>query len=605
MLVAYALKSTVILATAWLLTAILRRHSAAARHMVWTGGMASVVVLPLLSLSLPAWYPPLEPTGLVFQATGRTAPEVFSKPAVATSVPVAAAQIELPLTGIWAAGTALMLLSIVVSYIGMARRRKTAVPFDGLSSSARLLRAGAGSMPMAFGVFNPVVFLPEDAAEWSAECLSLVLQHELAHVRRADVLTQLIARVALAMHWWNPLAWKAWHDFVKERERAADDLVITAGARGSDYAGHLLEIARMMLRLPAPASTAVAMARPHQFEDRLAAILDSEIRRTAPARSWVFGALLFAVPLAAFQAVQPEVETLIRAATSQGNRVILEDAADAALAGRNFDAAKKLLDASLALSKNPVDQGLSLYRLGVLESRRDHKQEAASYFTRALEVLGSRPQAARVLIKLGVAAINEKEFSHAFGLFEKTMAIDPSSSGQALFWMGVVRRSENNPAQAELHFRDAFAREDPKWSDAAVIGQVYGQFLLAQGRNQEAADINARVAMIRTETRLTIKPTAPNVLKVGGGVTSPKLLEKVEPVYSEEARAAKLTGATILSVEVHPDGRAHNMRVVRPLGLGLDDRAIEAVSNWRFQPATQNGQPVTVIANIEVNWRLL
>lgn len=610
MLVTYAVKSTLILATAWLLAAILRRHSAAARHMVWTGAMASVVVLPLLSLSLPAWYPPLEPTGLVFRASGGIAPEMLSKPsAIAAGAPTAVtAQVrnwQLPVTAIWAAGTALMLLSIVVSYIGMARRRSAAAPFSGLSSSVSVLRADVGSMPMAFGVLHPVVFLPEDAADWSAERVSMVLQHELAHVRRRDVLTQLMARVALAMNWWNPLAWKAWSDFVKERERATDDLVLATGARGSDYAGHLLEIARMMLRLPGPASAAVAMARPHQFEERLASILDSEIRRNAPARAWVFGALLLAVPLAAFQAVQPDVDAVIRAATSQGNRVILEDAADAALTTRDFDAAKKLLDASLALSKNPVDQGLVLYRLGVLEARRDHKEEAASYYAKAVEVLGSRPQAARVLIKLGVAAINDKDYSRAVGFFEKTMSVDPTAAPQALFWIGVVRRSENNAAQAELHFRDAFARQDPKSQDAATIGQVYAQFLSSQGRNAEATEINARIAAMRRDTPVVAKPRAANVLKVGGGVTSPKLLEKGEPVYSEEARAARLSGTTVLSVEVHPDGRAHNMQVVRPLGLGLDDRAIEAVSQWRFQPATQNGQPVTVIATIEVNWRLL
>ena len=285
--------------------------------------------------------------------------------------------------------------------------------------------------------------------------------------------------------------------------------------------------------------------------------------------------------------------------------MLLEDAADTSMTARDFDAAKRLLDASLALSKNPVDQGLALYRLGVLESRRDHKPEATSYFAKALEVLGNRPQAARVLIKLGVAAINERRYAEAFGRFEKAMSVEPAAAAQALFWMGVVRRSENDATQAELHFRDALARQEPTSPDAATFGQVYAQFLFSQGRNQEASVVNARVAMTRRETGLRVKPPAASVLKVGGGVSSPKIVQRVEPVYSEEASAAKLTGTTVLSVEVHPDGRAHNMQVLRPLGLGLDDRAIEAVSNWRFQPATLNGHPVTVIATIEVNWRLL
>ena len=59
-------------------------------------------------------------------------------------------------------------------------------------------------------------------------------------------MTHLLARTALALHWWNPLAWTAWREFLKERERATDDLVLGAGTVASDYAGHLLEIARTM-----------------------------------------------------------------------------------------------------------------------------------------------------------------------------------------------------------------------------------------------------------------------------------------------------------------------------------------------------------------------
>ena len=61
----------------------------------------------------------------------------------------------------------------------------------------------------------------------------------------------------------------------------------------------------------------------------------------------------------------------------------------------------------------------------------------------------------------------------------------------------------------------------------------------------------------------------------------------------------------LLSVEVDPSGRATNIRVVRSLGLGLDEKAVEAVKKWKFKPGMRNGQPVTVVATIEVNFRLL
>lgn len=95
------------------------------------------------------------------------------------------------------------------------------------------------------------------------------------------------------------------------------------------------------------------------------------------------------------------------------------------------------------------------------------------------------------------------------------------------------------------------------------------------------------------------------VFRVGGGVTSPQLLFKVEPEYSEEARKAKYQGTVVLYVEVDPSGKAKNLRVVRSLGLGLDEKAIEAVNKWKFRPGYKDGHPVTVAATIEVNFRLL
>ena len=95
------------------------------------------------------------------------------------------------------------------------------------------------------------------------------------------------------------------------------------------------------------------------------------------------------------------------------------------------------------------------------------------------------------------------------------------------------------------------------------------------------------------------------VFRVGGGVSAPRLVRKVEPEYSEEARKAKYQGVVQLAVEVWPDGRAHNVRVVRSLGLGLDEKAIEAVQAWEFVPGKKDGKPVKVAATIEVNFRLL
>ena len=92
--------------------------------------------------------------------------------------------------------------------------------------------------------------------------------------------------------------------------------------------------------------------------------------------------------------------------------------------------------------------------------------------------------------------------------------------------------------------------------------------------------------------------------RVGNGVSAPRALETPDPEYSEEARKAKYQGTVVLWLIVGPDGKPRDIRVSRPLGMGLDQKAIEAVNRWRFEPAMKDGRPVAVQINVEVNFRL-
>jgi len=94
------------------------------------------------------------------------------------------------------------------------------------------------------------------------------------------------------------------------------------------------------------------------------------------------------------------------------------------------------------------------------------------------------------------------------------------------------------------------------------------------------------------------------VFRVGGGVSAPRALETPDPEYSEEARKAKYQGTVVLWLVVGPDGRPRDIRVSRPLGMGLDEKAVQAVRNWKFEPAMKDGKPVAVQINVEVNFRL-
>src|SRR5450755_3836002 len=92
--------------------------------------------------------------------------------------------------------------------------------------------------------------------------------------------------------------------------------------------------------------------------------------------------------------------------------------------------------------------------------------------------------------------------------------------------------------------------------------------------------------------------------RVGGGVSAPKALYAPDPEYSEEARKAKYQGVCVLKLIVGPDGHPRDIAVARSLGLGLDEKAMEAVKNWKFEPAMKDGKPVSVAINVEVQFRL-
>ena len=98
--------------------------------------------------------------------------------------------------------------------------------------------------------------------------------------------------------------------------------------------------------------------------------------------------------------------------------------------------------------------------------------------------------------------------------------------------------------------------------------------------------------------------TGGGAFRVGGGVSAPKQIYAPDPEYSEEARKVKHMGTVVLWLVVGPDGRPRDIRVARTLGLGLDEKAIEAVKTWSFEPAYKDGKPVAVQINVEVNFHL-
>jgi len=344
-------KSSLLFAGALLITLCMRRCGAAARHLVWIGAVAGAALLPAIGALAPAWNVPLLATQV---ATGPSLPpggdavalppvagsqampnRVVSSPQSLGSIGAAPARTpdvnRAPERGrtrrsdggflalvvvAWLLGSIWCLSRIGVSILSLIRLRRRAAPVADLSwgravrditSTNRrvaLLVSDDVDVPLTWGIFRPVILLPRESDEWTEARRELVLRHEMAHVARHDVPTQLLARVVRALYWPNPLAWVADRRLRLECEQACDDRVLAGGVRPTRYAEELLEIATAL----GPrniASFAPGLASRLSLEVRLRALLDVRSTRRRATRLdaalTTIGVVSLALPLAAMR----------------------------------------------------------------------------------------------------------------------------------------------------------------------------------------------------------------------------------------------------------------------------------------------------------------
>lgn len=637
MLGGLAWRSTVLIAAGAALAWLLSNRSAAVRHLVWTGVFAGLLATPVFMLILPEFGVPapeaIQRTDAAVRllVNGSAAP--LQKQQSQPDTPGGRPKLPVPtdwsvvLVAILCGGCLLSMTGLVTNWTVLWLIRRKAVPLRdghadalcetlGVRQPVDVRLTSESRMPMVFGILHPAVLLPRDATDWHPGRLRMVLLHELAHVRRGDVATQWMARLGVAMYWWNPLVFYAWSRFLQERERATDDLVLSAGEAPTEYAHHLLEIARNMQTGP---SAAVAMARKSELEGRLMAILNSKVARAGSTRATVAAALLVAMvvsaPLASLRAQEevplPDVEALIRRAQAAQSPEVLKAAIQTAERARRPEIAQQLTEAALPLQakaagETSVDQGLLLLKLGDLQRRRGKSDEAVATYHKALTILGDRRETVDAITYFGIRALVKDDFAVAEEYLNKAQTIDPSKAGVATMWMAMVRTKQNNLAEAETLFQSALARLPAESIDSAAAMELYSLMLFGSGRQAEAKTMGQRADAIRKALAVEPPPSpAGGVHRIGGNISPPQLSSKIEPAYSDEARAARFQGTVVVYAEISPDGTPHRLRVIRRLGFGLDERALDAIAQWRFKPGTKDGQPVNVAATIEVNFRLL
>jgi beta-lactamase regulating signal transducer with metallopeptidase domain/HEAT repeat protein len=332
-------KATVILLAALGVTRLMERGSAVSRHLVWFVSLGSLLMIPALAswspLRLAILPPDVAPSsvgapmvagptidGLAPVTNGPTGAPLIAGPATPAATPNVDATVNTVrnivspktpwfgilsdpalLFGIWAAVAVLFAGWLAFGALSVARIIRRSRELDSpdwmnplwevadrleLEKAPRLVRSDDAKMPFACGLLRPTIVLPAESDSWTLDRRRAVLLHELAHVRRRDLVGHTVGRFACALYWFHPLVWTAAKQLRSESERACDDLALTCGARASDYAEHLLDIVTGVRHHATPA-VALAMARRKEFEGRMLAILDPELRRGAPTRRQAAG----------------------------------------------------------------------------------------------------------------------------------------------------------------------------------------------------------------------------------------------------------------------------------------------------------------------------
>lgn len=336
-MVVLLVKATLILIAALGITVAMQRASAGARHLVWLVALGTLLVVPALTAWAPLRLEILPPAttpaeGTVAPltsapstsgesarqetpavgasavnggvaggaATGSSAPLVTPVGATAWLTARLSAMSVLSLAfAVWALVGVVILVSLCWSALVVRRIVRQARPLESedwagplyeiadrleLDDAPRLLRSEEAKMPFACGVFHPTIVLPAESDSWTLDRRRAVLLHELAHVRRRDLLGHTLGRLACALYWFHPLVWTAARALRSESERACDDLALSCGTHAADYAEHLLDIVTSIRRDATP-SVALAMARRKEFEGRMLAILDPQLRHSSPSRA--------------------------------------------------------------------------------------------------------------------------------------------------------------------------------------------------------------------------------------------------------------------------------------------------------------------------------
>jgi TonB family protein len=569
-LVAGSAQLVLIVTGAALLERLVRVDAAGVRYFYWRAIAALCVVLP--------WIQSYQPAGRQAAAAGTGTVEV-----VAAGVSAAAAS---PLGHTdWAAiaalaiaaGAGARLLWIAAGFITLRRLRAeaapvTACPLDSdlqqtLGTHAEIRYAAHLEHPVTFGVRRPVVLLPDSLRARPADIQRAVLAHELLHVQRRDWAWLVVEEIARAALWFQPAAWWLISRIQLAREEVVDEMAVMVTGRRKIYVEALLACSDSTSLVP----TAAFARRRHLFR-RIGLVsreVDMSSRRIV--LSSAFMAAIVAAgswyAVSAFPLQQQHSMTFVPAPQGgpgpfeqRANPVTPENPIPRRLTSENM---LYPAEAALVQARGAITVKITLDEFGrVAETRPIHFEME------------------RTSVSLAVGNEDLHNTLKGTGITSRT----PGKTAPAIEVQDALVRAATDAARQW--------RYDPPFK-APISFPVTFRF-------------GPEPAPIEMGTQVVPAGSVSNdgAIRAGeGGITVPKKITDVRPVYPEIARAARVEGVVILEARIEPDGSVSDAMVIKSIPL-LNQAALDAVKQWRFTPTLLNGQPVAVVMTTTIHFSL-
>jgi TonB family protein len=618
--------ATFVLLAAFAASWALHAAPAAWRHFLWTAVLAGLLILPAMVRVMPKWG--LEPAAVATAATvaipvpaepSEQVTVVAAAPAAPVATAAPAARAWNPVLLAWLAGCALAAVrflagwvrtALLVRYAGDANYARQPMDAAG-GQGVRVVESAAARTALAAGILRPVVVLPAGADAWPVARLRAALLHEWMHVRRRDLLAQAVAQAACCLYWFHPLAWMAARQMRREREQACDDAVLARGFEARDYAGHLVESARAMRGQHAGA---MAMAEPSELERRVRALLDGS-RDRRPLSRTAAGAMLAALAMALLPVAAITVHAQAQPAAERADAVVtprqVQPEAETAISVKAQAQPVPQSSQSIPVAAE-FPQPQSTTTISLSDALRETKRRELAL---AAALASEQPEAQQpqTIIMMRMFDRNQGAGSISGVVQDPSGARIPNSAITLKGEDGFAELNTTSNMVGEYQFPSLQAGRYTLLVSVAGFKRFSREGLSVQANQTSTVNVNLEVGGVIEALTITaprpagvaaVTPAADGRIRVGGNVQPAKIIRKVAPAYPQELRAQGIAGTVHLSAIINKEGKLTDIQPLKGPDPGLIAAAVDAASQWQYQPSLLNGEPVAVLTQIDITFEL-